>query len=126
MATSKLLYSNPIGWTTFYERNRHDGGGIQRLFETNLATLALITASHFKRPDKLVETIAGSTYANMIMVAGEDDGMVHILHHGFVNATSFGGEASILFLSGNSSEAPLKALAHGSAVVPIKSSSGRT
>jgi hypothetical protein len=52
--------------------------------------------------------------------------MVHILHHGFANATSFGGEASILFLSGNSSEAPLKALSHLSAVVPIKAGGGRT
>ena len=126
MATSNILSSNPIDWTTFYERNRNDGGGIQRLFETNLATLSLITTSHLKRPDKLVETIAGSTYSNMLMVAGDEDGMVNILHHGFVNATSFGGEASILFLSGNSSEAPLKALAHASAVVPLKSGSGRT
>ena len=62
----------------------------------------------------------------MIMVAGDEEGMVHILHHGFVNATSFGGEASILFLSGNSSEAPLKSLSHSSAVVPIKTDSGRT
>ena len=80
--------------------------------------MSIITASHVKKPDKLVETIAGSTYANMIMVAGDEDGMVNILHHGFVNATSFGGEASILFLSGNSSEAPVKALSHASAVVP--------
>ena len=62
----------------------------------------------------------------IMMVAGEDDGTVNILHHGFVNATSFGGETSILFLSGNSSEAPLKALSHSSAVAPIKTSSGRT
>ena len=128
MATSHLLAaSGPLTWTAFYERNRHDGGGVQRLFEASLATLSIITASHLKKPDKLIETIAGSTYSNMIMVAGEDDGMVNVLHHGFVNATSFGGEASILFLSGNSSEAPLKVLSHSNAVVPIKTrSSGRT
>jgi hypothetical protein len=126
MATSNLLVSGPINWTTFYERNRYDGGGIQRLFEANLATLSIITASHFKKPEKLVETIAGSPYANMVMVAGDNNGMVNILHHGFVSTTSFGGEVSILFLSGNSSEAPLKALSHSSAVVPIKASSGRT
>jgi hypothetical protein len=84
------------------------GGGVQRLFEASLATMSIITASHLKKPNKLVETIAGSTYANMIMVTGDDDGMVNILHHRFVNATSFGGEAYILFLSGNSSEAPVK------------------
>jgi hypothetical protein len=126
MATSHILVAGPITWTAFYERNRHNGGGVQRLFEASLATLSIITASHLKKPDKLVETIAGSTYSNMIMVAGEDDGTVNILHHGFVNATSFGGETTILFLSGNSSEAPLKALSHSSAVVPIKTSSGRT
>lgn len=70
MATSNLLVSGPINWTTFYERNRYDGGGIQRLFEANLATLSIITASYFKKPEKLVETIAGSPYANMVMVAG--------------------------------------------------------
>lgn len=126
MALSKLLSSNPLSWTSFYERNRNDGGGVERLFEAGLATLSIITTSHLKKPDKLVETIAGSTYSNMIMVAGEEEGVVHVLHHGFVNATSFGGEASILFLSGNSSEAPLKALAHASAVLPIKSGPGRT
>ena len=127
MATSNLLVHGPVNWTSFYERNRHDGGGVQRLFEASLATMSIITASHLKKPEKLVETIAGSTYANMIMVAGDDDGMVNILHHGFVSATSFGGEAAILFLSGNSPEAPVKALSHTSAVVPIKkTSSGRT
>ena len=126
MALSKPFSSNPIGWTTFYDRNKHDGGGVQRLFEASLETLSIITTSHFKKPDKLVETIAGSTYANMMMVAGDDDGSVLILHHGFVNASTFGGETSILFLSGNSSEAPFKSLAQTSAVVPIKTGSGRT
>ena len=125
LVLSKPFSSNPISWTTFYERNRNDGGGVERLFGASLAVLSTITASHFKKPDKLVETIAGSTYSNMIMVTGDDDGNVHILHHGFVNATSFGGEASILFLSGNSSEAPLKSLAHASAVVPIKTGKTR-
>ena len=90
MALSKLLSSNPLTWTTFYERNRNDGGGVERLFGASLATLSIITASHLKKPDKLVETIAGSTYANMIMVAGDCDGEVHLLNHGFVNTTSFG------------------------------------
>lgn len=118
--------STPIGWTTFYDRNKRDGGGIQRLFEASLAALSSITTSHFKKPDKLVETIASSTYANMIMVAGDNDGAVHLLHHGFVNATAFGGEASLLFLSENSSEAPVKSLSHASAVLPIKTGLGRT
>jgi hypothetical protein len=91
MALSKPCSSNPIGWTTYYERNKQDGGGIQRLFEAGLSTLSIITTSHFKKPDKLIETIAGSTYANMIMVAADDDGtIVNLLHHGFVNASTFG------------------------------------
>jgi hypothetical protein len=59
---------------TFYERNRNNGGGIQeRLFEASLATLSIITTSHFKKADRLVEIIAGNPYANMIMVAGEEE-----------------------------------------------------
>ena len=92
MALSKLLSSNPLSWTTFYERNRNDGGGIERLFGASLSTLSIIATSHLKKPDKLVETIAGSTYSNMIMVAGDEEGSVHILHHGFVKGNRAGDE----------------------------------
>ena len=57
-------------WTAFYERNKDDGGAIQLLFPTNLTQFAVMTKNHLDDVDRLMATVAGSHYGNMILVPG--------------------------------------------------------
>ena len=96
-------------WTAFYERNKDDGGAIQRLFKTNLTQFAVISENHLDDVDRIMATIAGSNYGNMVLVPGAT-GFMHVLHHGFTHSTELGGPMDIIAVHGNLSEAALKVI----------------
>ena len=52
---------NAIAWTTYNAQNREDDGAIQSLFDEELQDLVDKTTSHFERPGKFADSIAGST-----------------------------------------------------------------
>lgn len=89
---------NSTAWTTFYARNRDDGGTFQNLFDEELITLVDRTTSHFENPDKLVQDVAGSMYGNMMMIPGAP-GKMHLLHHGFI--CNKPGGIDLIFAQGN-------------------------
>ena len=115
--------TNTHSWTTFYARNRDDEGAIQTLFDAELQDLVDSTVAHFEAPGKLSNTIAGSGNANMLMVPG-DQGVMNILHHGFVSNTSEG--LALIFVQGNLGDcAYFKILPRDEATTQVKVVHGR-
>ena len=89
---------NSTARTTFYARNRDDGGTFQNLFDEELITLVDRTTSHVENPDKLVQDVAGSMYGNIMMIPGAP-GRMHLLHHGFI--CNKPGGIDLIFAQGN-------------------------
>ena len=92
---------NALTWTAFYARHREDEGAIQSLFEKETREFIETTTGHFEDPNKLAQTIAGSAYANVMLVPALT-GHMHVLHHGFSCNTESG--FSLIFVQGNLSE----------------------
>ena len=92
---------NALTWTAFYARHREDEGAIQSLFETETKEFVETTIGHFEDPNKLTQTIAGSAYANVMLVPAQT-GHMHVLHHGFGCNTESG--FSLIFVQGNLSD----------------------
>ena len=92
---------NALTWTAFYARHREDEGAIQSLFEKETKELVDTTVGHFEDPNKLTQTIAGSAYANVMLVPAQT-GHMHVLHHGFGCNTESG--FSLIFVQGNLSD----------------------
>ena len=76
-------------WTEFYDRHKGDNGAIQRLFRTNMTSLAVMTEKHLNNAVRFSETIAGSNYGNMFIVTGVT-GFMQVLQHGFAHAGELG------------------------------------
>ena len=115
----------PFGiWTEFYERNKEDNGAIQRLFRTNMTSMAAMTEKHLNNTVRFTETIAGSNYGNMLLVPGVT-GFMQVLHHGFAHAGELGGESVILAVNGNLSEAALRTVPKDKVVEQMGSNTGR-
>ena len=122
--TSSMAPTTSGTWTAFYERNKDDGGAIQRLFRTNLSQFAVMTENHLDDVDRLMATVAGSNYGNMILVPGPT-GFMQVIHHGFAHATEMGGTMDIIAVHGNLSEAALKVIPKKSLVMKTGNNTGR-
>ena len=92
---------NALTWSAFYARHREDEGAIQSLFEKETREFIDITTGHFEEPNKLAQTIAGSAYANFMLLPAQT-GRMHVLHHGFSCNTDEG--FSLIFVQGNLSD----------------------
>ena len=111
---------NALTWTAFYARHREDEGAIQSLFEKETSEFVEATTGHFEDPNKLTQTIAGSAYANVMLVPAQT-GHMHVLHHGFGCNTESG--FSLIFVQGNLSDCSyFKSLPTKEATDQIKSS----
>lgn len=109
---------NALTWTAFYARHRDDEGAIQSLFDREVKEFVDMTVNHFEEPHKLAQTIAGSAYANVLLVPGTQ-GRVNVLHHGFSCNTPSG--FSLIFIQGNLSDcAYFKTLPIKEATDPIR------
>jgi hypothetical protein len=96
-------------WTAFYERNKDDNGAIQRLFRTNLTMFSVMSENHLDDTVRIMETVGGSNYGNMLLVPGPT-GFMQVLHHGFTHSAELGGPMDIVAVHGNLSEAALKVI----------------
>jgi hypothetical protein len=111
-------------WTAFYERERNDRGAIQRLFRTKLSRFTAMTEDHLDNPVRLLGTISGSNYGNMLLIPGVT-GVMQILHHGFTYAGELGDEPDIVAIYGNLSEAALKVIPVNATVALQGNNAGR-
>jgi hypothetical protein len=111
-------------WTAFYERNRDDGGAIQRLFRTNLTQFSVMSENHLDNVGRIMETVAGSNYGNMILVPGPT-GFMQVLHHGFTHSAELGGPMDIIAVQGNLSEAALRVIPKNPIVMKAGNTAGR-
>lgn len=109
-------------WTDYYSRNRRDGGSIEAMFDSNMRTLSLKSASHLNDVDKLTQTIVESANFNMLIVPGEV-GNMQLLHHGF--ACGSGEGLALAFVNGNIETATFKTFSRIQAVEPITGAFGR-
>ena len=107
----------------FYERNRDDGGAVQRLFRTNLTQFTVTTANHLDDPARLSDTFAGSNYGNMILVPGTT-GFMQVLHRGFVHSGEIGEPSVIIAVQGNLSEAALRVIPKQAIVLKAGNNTG--
>ena len=122
---SSMVFPATYGtWTAFYERERNDSGAIQRLFRTKLSRFTTMTENHLDNPVRLLGTIAGSNYGNMLLIPGVT-GFMQVLHHGFTHAGELGDEPDIVATYGNLSEAALKVIPVNATVALLGNNAGR-
>jgi len=111
-------------WTAFYERNKDDNGAIQRLFRTNLTMFSVMSENHLNDTVRIMETVGGSNYGNMLLVPGTT-GFMQVLHHGFTHSAELGGPMDIVAVHGNLSEASLKVIPKDTIVMQAGNNTGR-
>ena len=111
-------------WTAFYERNKDDNGAIQRLFRTNLTMFSVMSENHLNDTVRIMETVGGSNYGNMLLVPGPT-GFMQVLHHGFTHSAELGGPMEIVAVHGNLSEAALKVIPKDTIVMQAGNNTGR-
>jgi hypothetical protein len=96
-----MASSRTITWSTFYARQREDGGVIQNLFASDLGLLAERSRSHLGNVANFTDTITGRSFGNAILIPGQA-GHMQLLHHGFSCMTD--SEYSLVFAQGNHSD----------------------
>ena len=111
-------------WSAFYERNKEDNGAIQRLFRTNSTMFSVMTENHLDDTDRIMATVAGSNYGNMLLVPGPT-GFMQVLHHGFTHSAELGGPMDIVAVHGNLSEAALKVIPSDTIAIQAGNKTGR-
>ena len=105
-------------WTAYYAQNRSDEGAIQALFEETMGTLTETSVTHLGNPGKLIQTIAGTGFGNMMIVPGPP-GTINLLHHGFSCKVPTG--FALVFVQGNLSDCSVfKILPMDEATKPVE------
>jgi hypothetical protein len=96
-----MASTRTITWSTFYARQREDGGVIQNLFASDLGLLAERSRAHLGNVANFTDTITGRSFGNAILIPGQA-GHMQLLHHGFPCMTD--SEYSLVFAQGNHSD----------------------
>ena len=85
---------------------------------------SVMSENHLDDTVRIMETVGGSNYGNMLLVPGPT-GFMQVLHHGFTHSAELGGPMEIVAVHGNLSEAALKVIPKDTIVMQAGNNTGR-